>query len=412
MALPLTSPVDHFDLLHADQVGTAIIWEKQSRKPWLKLEPANPLNVAVLTLQHGEEDRYLSVNEFRGWRRISLLKALRAMYIDIDAATGTPDLQAALDLLETARMPAPTVSMLSGRGLHLYWHHSPVPAQALPVWQACMAGLFQALAPLNPDPACKDATRVLRLAGTVNSKSRSVVTGQIFDKEPYDFHHLCDEVLGYRPAKPANQSKPATVHDFGGEKAKRRGFRGNNAGQRPILSWWHALWQDLQVLADYHVFGIPEGHRGNWVFIAACSLSWFYSNPQALEDDIVGWARTHAPGLTVTKVRASCKEPIRRAVAAMAGEKVEWRGEQRDPRYWYKRETLYKLFQAIIPADLEASGKLRVLISAETRKKHKQEADAARCTGQAAGRPSLNAPWLELGISRRTYFRRKALGTL
>ena len=117
------------------------------------------------------------------------------------------------------------------------------------------------------------------------------------------------------------------------------------------------------------------------------------------------------------------RSAIQRARRAVAGEKVLFNGQERDPRYWFKRETLHGLMKPLIDAELAPT--LRAIVSDEIRREHKRETEAKR-DRVAEGRHKSNVrgprvapssavqqkPWEALGISRATYYRKKAAGTL
>src|SRR5205823_763 len=84
-------------------------------------------------------------------------------------------LRLALERLQEHRVPALTFAVSTGRGVALVWTHSAVPRCALARWQACQRVINQALKDLGADPRALDAARVLRLVGTENSKSRTLV---------------------------------------------------------------------------------------------------------------------------------------------------------------------------------------------------------------------------------------------
>jgi hypothetical protein len=73
-----------------------------------------------------------------------------------------------------------------------------VPFAALPRWQACQRVLVKAL---QGDKMSADATRVLRVIGTVNSKTKSVVKAEMLNPQRYDFDWLCDQILPVERAK-------------------------------------------------------------------------------------------------------------------------------------------------------------------------------------------------------------------
>ncbi len=411
---PITTPLEHFELLHTpDQYGTAVLWERQGLgKRWHKLAPHDPHIPALLRAQVGTRDCFITVNEFRWWRQVDNLKSLRALYVDIDRPLSLEDIE---DALHAARLPWPSLIVWSGRGVHLYWLHAPMPAQVLPVWQRCQDVIVKALLFAGADPAAKDCTRVLRVCGTINAKNGAVVLGHIYDPEPWDWHSLCDEILG-----PRVEPKAAQVRDL----ATARADRGQRLRTGSIYDWWHLVYRDLLAIAEQHWFGgIPEGHRDQFLFLSSVALSWF-AHPSTLEAELTRRAQTWTPGLKAREVRAAIDSSLKRAQRAAAGETVLFNGQQRDPRYWYKRETLHGLMAPLIDAELAPT--LRAIVSDEILSEHrretkrKHEATRAERDRVAEGRyktrhedsAAQQKPWEALGISRATYYRKKDAGAL
>jgi hypothetical protein len=359
----------HFDQVHPRPAhGVVVFWEK--RKPsggWQVHRADSPLISQFLAAQQGQEDRYFTVNQFHHWRRVSLLSSLRTCYVDID---GCVDIDKALQLLIAARLPAPSQVVYSGRGMHLYWLIKPVPAKALPVWQLVQNKLIATLASIGADPVARDCTRVLRLCGTINSKNGAEVTAKVLTGKRWTLHQLSDAVLGERPEwKPSNKPRSARIRSLGAAREGRK-YKGS------IYHRWYLVYQDLMKIADwYFLGGIPEGHRDTWLFLASVSLSWFVPYDR-IEEEIIKTAQMWTPGLTVKEARRTMRPIIRRAQAAMRGEKVVWNGIEVDPRYRFRRSTLYNWMQAIIPAELLPQ--LRAIIPDELRAQHKKEADAGR----------------------------------
>lgn len=411
-------------MLHGAAHGTVILWERLgTAKRWLKLRPGAAEIPEILSAQAGGEDRYMTVNQFYGWRTIDKLQSLRAMYLDIDGCT---DLNRVLEALRYAGLPPPSAVVFSGRGIHLYWIHELVPSRALPVWQRCQDKLIALMKDVGADPAARDCPRVLRLVGSVNAKNSAQAHGLVFDEQKWNFHDLCNVILGYRPERvqpserDTHKPKSATVRDLTTARANR--------GQRPrngsIYDRWYLVYQDLRAIAGhYGKPGIPEGHRHTWLLLTAVALSWF-AQPETISEELTRQAKIWTPGQTDADVLSALKEPLKRAQAASQGMTREYEGEQVDARFRYKRETLYGLLQKIIPPEL--APKLRAIVSDDTRAVHKQETDAAREATRAPrdrvaeGRHKTRredsaaamAPWDVIGISRATYYRRQSAGTL
>ncbi len=359
-ALDFDAPADHFQLLHAKQLGSVLVWEKAtSGNAWHKINPEQTQEqirtfLAGLT---GGEDTYFSVNEFHGWRLQRLLKSLRACFVDIDLDRPADrfDLDAALDTLAAKQLPMPSLAVFSGRGLHLYWITTPTPAQALPVWQAVEKVLINALAELGADRKARDCTRVLRLAGTINSKNSAEVRGLVLDGQPYTFHHLANEVLGYQEA---TTGKKAKVKSFDAAKIRK--------GDHPkatIYRRWHLVLADLHMMGCHHR-QIPDGNRNEFLFIGSVALSWFAA-PESISDEVADLARLYCPGISDEEARKAASQSIQRATKAAGGETKLWAGQEVDPRYRFKRTTLWERLEdlakplkhklrAIIPDDVAA----------------------------------------------------------
>lgn len=242
-----------------------------------------------------------------------------------------------------------------------------------------------------------------------------MVRGLMCDPQPYPFRHLCNEVLGYREPK----KHRSEVRDFGVARAQR----GLSAPKGSIYARWHLVYQDLLKIAEYYFLGgIPEGHRNDWLFLSAVSLSWF-ANPATLADELYRQAKVWTPGLRADEVRAAIRTPLERAGLAADGKQFEWQGQFCDPRYKFKRETLWEWMRPIIPTDL--ASQLRAIVSNETKAAHEQEREAKR-DRVVEGRydshergPKVDVssaaqqkPWVALGLSRATYYRQKKAGLL
>ena len=138
----------------------------------------------ILGMVDQTRDTWLTQAEFmRPNRRVVNLARVGLLFADLDTyrqpwATGrTPEQLAATVLYHCAQEGIPTPSLLvySGRGIQAKWLlDGTLPRQALPRWNACQRYLVDRLAGLGADPQAKDASRVLRLVSTVNTKSGDV----------------------------------------------------------------------------------------------------------------------------------------------------------------------------------------------------------------------------------------------
>jgi hypothetical protein len=357
----------HYEKLHYSPHGTVVVWERLAPgRRWAKIHPHHPV-AALLGPYEGKQDIFITVNEFRHWRMIRNLKSLRACYVDVDGFT---DWEIALDAIREAGIPNPSFMVMSGRGIHFYWILAPLPAQALPVWQRVQDTLVNALAGIGSDYRAKDCTRLLRLAGTVNSRNGAEVRGYALNNDIWTLHELADEVLGPR-------IKPAKIFDLKAQNTRRR-RKMAAPGKGSIYAWWHLVYRDLCAIADhYWLGGVPEGQRDTVLFLMANALSWF-ANTQALENEIIQTAKTFTPSLTQRQIQTYTKPILKRAQAASEGKKYHWEGKEVDPRYAFRAETLREWLggdKLIVP---ELWPNLRALAPREVIRERKRERDKVR----------------------------------
>jgi hypothetical protein len=389
----LLTAADHFDLLHSSAHGTVLVWEKlATSKRWIKLRPeTDAANALILGAQKRGLDRYITVNEFHGWRCVRDLKSLRSCFVDID---GVYDLEWVISAVSSAGLPSPTIVVFSGRGTHLYWQIDAVPRSALPVWQRVQDEIVRRMseAPeaLHVDLVVRDCTRVLRLVGSVNSKNLQEVRGLVLLDWHWDIETLAYEVFGDEVAPKASplvltqrtyeenlaldaERESAAVRSYAAAKARKGTSTRTKYGS--IYQWWALVYRDLVRIGDANFLGIPEGHRDSWLFLYATSLCWF-AEPESLASEITAVAKSYTQGLKIAEVRAIIAPTLARVEASRAGEKVEWAGTERDPRLHFKRETLLARMAPIIPDGLYPQ--LRAIIPNELRQERRQERFEAR----------------------------------
>jgi hypothetical protein len=129
------------------------------------------------------------------------------------------------------------LAISTGRGLALVWRHEPVPRHVLPKWARCQQHIFEALKGLGADPGVTDAARVMRLVGTYNSKSRTLVQ-TIFENldEVWEFGDLADKIL---PVPQARFDERDARRTEPGEtllpKTSRRASKGRQDGEEVSL---------------------------------------------------------------------------------------------------------------------------------------------------------------------------------
>lgn len=99
---------------------------------------------------------FLTVNETKNGRKEEHVTKVRALYVEFDKGQQPP---------ETWHLP-PSLVVQSKNGLHVYWLLNPGATVA-----QCREGLARLIARYGSDPKIKDASRVLRLPGTLHVKA-------------------------------------------------------------------------------------------------------------------------------------------------------------------------------------------------------------------------------------------------
>ena len=199
-----SSPLAHARWLHGSGKGYVTVGQKPDREPWVQDSyPVEKLYEVVPTYG-GLNDVYISQNRFYGSRKTDRLAQLSAMYSDIDyykvpafaAMHPVGVLDLALETLEKVMIPPPSLAMSTGRGLALVWRHEPVSGHVRARWERCQEHIFRALKDLGADPMVKSASQVLRLAGTYNSRSGTLVQS-VFENldDVWEFGRLADYIL-------------------------------------------------------------------------------------------------------------------------------------------------------------------------------------------------------------------------
>jgi hypothetical protein len=125
---------------------------------------------------------------------------------------------------------------------------------------------------------------------------------------------------------------------------------------------------DLQRLVELRGLDqLPPGQRNPWMFAATISLSYLVE-PEVLEREIITLGRDYA-GWSERETRSRMQTAISRAHAASVGDKVEWNGQQRDPRYRLKNQTIIDML-GITPSEEK---EMQVLISKDTKRQRDRE---------------------------------------
>ena len=313
----------------------------------------------VLSLINPNRDTWLSQAEFfQPNRRVVNLARIGLLFADLDTyrtewAIGRSPEQLADSVLyfcQQEGIPTPSLLVFSGRGIQAKWLlDGAVPRAALPRWNACQRYLVDRLKEAGADVGAKDASRVLRLIETVNSKSgevcRVVHVENGADGQParYNFEYLAEVLLPVarwdiekqKQQRDEREKRKQLKLIGGGKSDNLRGFSGRQLA-------WHRL-EDLRTLAILRG-GVAEGDRmrflhwqTNFLLLSgATNTSLMYHEAATLAraiDD--SWSYNSKELMTVYS----------KAKEFEAGEKVTFDGKQYPPLYTPRNDTLINLFE-------------------------------------------------------------------
>jgi hypothetical protein len=377
------APIGFSPLAHAQcRGGTGKGYVTVARK--IDLEPANDWQqhsypaeklYEILPAYGALSDVYISQNRFYGSRKADRLAELSALFTNLDYynisdLSGMHPLgvlELALENLEQASIPRPSIAIATGRGLALVWRHEPVPGYVLPKWNRCQKEIYEALEDLGADPSALDAARVLRLVGTYNSKSGALV-GSIFEDLDYvwPFGDLADEILPLTRAQLEEQRRARCATRVNPRTAPER--EDNPSEGLSSLTLHQERLDDLQLLIQLRELDrLPPGQRDLWMFCAAVSLSYLLE-PQAFEKKMFELGRDYA-GWSEAETRSRMHTVLTKRQAAADGETAEWLGQQRDPRYRLTNQRIIAMLK-ITP---EEEVHLKAIISKETKRQRDRE---------------------------------------
>ena len=271
------------------------------------------------SLDMSGENIYITLNTFyKPCRRLENIKELNTLFIDLDYyKTGKTRIQVLMDLEKNyfnQSIPVPNYVIDSGRGLYLIWLINAVPSKALPLWKAIQDYLYNQLKCFGADRQALDATRILRVPGSINSKSKTVVN--IVDEYEY-IYDLREIQNGFLP-----ELKPY-------EKKKGRPSKINYIYRERSLYFGRI--QDIIKLCELREYDL-KGHREVILFLYRYYLCSFTEDVQkALED--------------VLELNSMFRQPLRESEVIRATRSAERCYLDKNKQYKYKNDTLIELLE-------------------------------------------------------------------
>lgn len=264
---------NYINTLHKDSEGYITIAKKERRWQQYYFEGINDLSINLKG-----KDVYISQNTFNNRsRKLIHLKELKALYIDIDCYKVNLSKEATKYFLENdlyGQIPVPNMLIDSGRGLYYIIFLENTIAEELPKWQLIERYLYEKLKHLGADNRALDATRVLRVTGTVNSKNNSIV--KVIDT--YDYQYTLDEII--------ENYIPEIIEDRK-EKQKTKGVRKKGRKKKfvslfNLYNLYYTRFMDIKKLVEIRNYEMT-GYRETTLFL----LRYFMNVYHNCDDDLV-----------------------------------------------------------------------------------------------------------------------------
>jgi hypothetical protein len=317
----------------------------------------------------GRPDTYISQAQFRGNRRcIAEIDSLGSLWADCGddgelAKLGhSGAVKAILAACDNAEIPKPSLIVFSGRGYHAKWLFTERLFWALlDKWNAVECTIIQRLREsLNADPLAKDASRVLRLVGTINTKT-GLTSCVVYDETDNN------EIIRYN----FDDLHRLLAAPLKAERSERTSANLVVAPRtlltcEPFTSWEAGLWwrryRDIRRLCAMRGWtpengGVPEGYRDLVLFLLSVCLSWV-TTPLHWSNEIEALGHQLVPTLTATERKQYTSTVYKRLMATVKANEASCQGEA---RYKYGNAKLV----ALLDISLLEMASMESLVSVE-----------------------------------------------
>lgn len=381
--------------------------------------PVDSMHAVLQALRsdYDGRDTWISQAEFyAACRRLVCLSKIGLMFTDLDTykvgLTQTPEKQTEMLLrhCEKVGLPEPSIVVFSGRGLQAKWLlDGPLPQRALPRWNALQDAINAKLQDFGADAKALDASRVLRLVQTVNSRSGELVRVTHYNVDVYSFDKLAKGLLPYGRELGQQYDQLDLAIDDGGSVILLRPDAGeqshkqwrnhseakNTVGLRQFFGFqlaWDRL-ADLRTLAKLRIQKdgqVPDGQRNLFVFLAAVFLTQALVDQGRIYDELRVLAAEFVPSWTNSHVLASASAALKRLKQHIAGQTVDFNGFEVSPRYRFKNETLVSARWLAITSD-EEKLLLTVISESESKRRHAERSRESRAAAGAISRAAYES---------------------
>ena len=336
----LSQSVKYINIVHRNSEGwiTKAKISAEGYKQW------HYKHMQLVKLKFDKDNVYITLNTFyKTYRRIEYLKELNALFIDLDTyKTDFTKEQILMNLNENyfgKNIPTPNFIIDSGRGLYLIWLIKKVPSMALPLWKAVEEYFYRSLKEFGADRQALDATRILRITGSINSKTHTEV--KIIDNYDYlyDLREIQNEYMPELSEKaPIRRGRPKKVKYIYRER-----------------SLYYARIQDLIKLCELREYNL-KGHRELILFLYRYYLCYFTEDIEKSLNDTL-------------ELNNMFKQPLREKEVLSSTKSAETVFKDQNKDYKYKNETLINLLEI---SD-EEQKEMKTIISKEEYKRRNNQ---------------------------------------
>ena len=151
-------------------------------------------------------------------------------------------------------------------------------AEELPKWQLVEKYLYEKLKDLGADNKALDATRVLRVTGTVNSKNNSIV--KVIDT--YDYQYTLDEII--------ENYIPEIIEDRK-EKQKPKGVRKKGRKKKfvslfTLYKLYYTRFKDIKKLVEIRNYEMT-GYREVTLFLLRYFMNVYHGDDDLVMEEIL-----------------------------------------------------------------------------------------------------------------------------
>ena len=289
-----------------------------------------------------DENIYITLNTFyKPCRRLENIKELNTLFIDLDYyKTGKTRNQVLMDLEKNyfnQSIPIPNYVIDSGRGMYLIWIINAVPSKALPLWKAVQEYLYNQLKCFGADRQALDATRILRVPGSINSKSKTVVN--ILDEYEYiyDLREIQNEFLPELRPYEKKKGRPSKINYIDRER-----------------SLYYGRIQDIIKLCELREYDL-KGHRELILFLYRYYICSFTEDIEKALNDVL-------------ELNSMFRQALSEREVIRATRSAERCYLDKNKQYKYRNETLIELLEIT----KEEQRYMTIVISKEEYKRRKR----------------------------------------